>query len=349
MSSTRRAAIGLVFLASLGQGTEPVLRLKTGGALEPLPAAVESPANRSLFIPTGTRIRMVLQFREAPGWPERLALSDRGANVLAYIPDNAWVVSAPAGMSLEGLDLVQAGLLTERHKLSPLLTATPDADPPPVLVKFHGDVDGGEARRLALNEGLDILEHPDLPSAHLLVRGDAARMTAYNEVQYVLPASEELRTGRAVSACLSGRVGSVRAASALFEFFGEGWDGPGLNPATIGFWFGQLAPTLTRTDARAQFERAMAEWAAVVRLSFIERAAPRSMETVDVEFAPLTALSACWHAPTILPPIPNPSRATCSLMPTNSGASTRTLTCSPWPCTKWDTRSASATAMTHAR
>lgn len=296
------AAAGLMASIAL-PGGEPVLRLKTGGALEEMPAQAAGPAARSLSAPGGERIRMVVQFRNAPGVAERQWFEQRGAAVVAYLPDHAWIVSAPEALSLAGLEVARAGFLAPRHKWSPRL---PVGDAPGLaLVEFHADVAPAEARRLAHAAGAQIQEHPDLAPAHLLVdHGAAARLVELNEVQYVLPASEELMRGMPATACLGARAGGLRTASALFEFFGEGWDGPGLNPATLGFWFGHLAPTLPRADARAQLEAAMAAWSEVVQVTFIERWLAERLETMDIEFAPLDGPLGTL-ARTFYPP-PNP-------------------------------------------
>ena len=305
MSTIRLAVAAGLFLGTVLTGEEPVLRLKTGGALETLRVSSEGLSGRSMIWPGAERTRMVLQFRQGPGWRERQILEERGAAVLAYVPDHAWVVSAPADLSLEGLELVQAGLLGQRHKVSPLLKE--DRPTEGVLVEFHADVTAGESRRLALAAGLEIVEHPDVADAHLVVRGTGVeRLAGLNEVQYILPASEELVRGLPVRACLGARAGGTRAASALFEFFGEGWDGPGLNPATIGFWFGNLAPSLPREVARGEFEKALAAWSAVVRVEFVERVYEARLQTIDIRFAPVDGPYGVLGRTYYPPPNPEP-------------------------------------------
>ncbi len=309
MSTIRLAVAAGLFLGTVLTGEEPVLRLKTGGALESLRVSSEGLSGRSMIWPGAERTRMVLQFRREPGWRQRAILEQRGAVVLAYVPDHAWVVSAPADLSLEGLELVQAGLLGARHKVSPLLPPLLEKDKPPdgVLVEFHADVTAGESRRLALAAGLEIVEHPDVADAHLVVRGAGVeRLAGLNEVQYILPASEELVRGLPVRACLGARAGGIRAASALFDYFGDGWDGPGLNPATIGFWFGSLAPALPREVARGEFEKALAAWSAVVRVEFVERMYEGRMQTIDIRFAPVDGPYGVLGRTYYPPPNPEP-------------------------------------------
>jgi len=278
----------------------PPLRLKTGGALDELPEA--GLGARSLFLPSSGRTRMVIQFREAPGLTERSLLEERGAVLLAYLPDHAWIISAPDSLSLAGLDVVRAGRLGPRHKLSPLLE-----DSEAALVEFHPDVSPAEARALAHAAGLEIVEHPDLGRRHLVVRGAAAhRLSELDEVQYVMPASAELLSGAPVHACLGTHAGGAQAATALFEVFGEGWDGPGLNPATVGFWLGPLARNLPSASARAEIERAFAAWAVPVRLTFIERPEPGRLATIDLRFVPLDGPFGMLGRTYFPPPNPEP-------------------------------------------
>lgn len=293
------AAAGLLTGMSL-QGEPPVLRLKNGGDLDSV-AREAGARSRARTAPAVTRL--LIQFGQAPGEAERLQLEGRGARVLAYVPDHTWIVEAPPGLSLQGLGVARAGTLAARHKLSPLLAAEESAGL--WLVEFHPGVEPAEARRLALEAGYGIVEHPDLADAHLLVSGAWPEALAeLDEVQYVMPASDELTRGLPVFACLGTQAGALRAATALFSFFGEGWDGPGLNPATVGFWFGSLTPRLPREDTRAGFARAMAEWSRVVRVNFEERAQPGRPAAIDISFIPLDGPYGAL-ARTFFPP-PNP-------------------------------------------
>lgn len=292
-------AAGLLTGMSL-QGEPPVLRLKHGGELEDLQQDnSRGPARLRVREQAGPS-RLIVQFAHAPGEAERAWLEQRGARVLAYVPDHAWIVAAPPALSLDGLPAVRAGRLAARHKLSPLLKADR-----PWLVEFHDDVTPAEARRAALSLGLEIIEHPDLADTHLLVRGGGAELLAHlDEVLYIMPAAEELLRGEPAFASVSARVGDVRVASILFSFFGEGWDGPGLNPATVGFWFGALTTRLPAADVRAEIQRAMAEWARVVRVRFEERAQAGRPAAIDISFITLDGPYGVL-ARTFYPP-PNP-------------------------------------------
>lgn len=294
------AAAGLLTGLSL-QGEPPVLRLKNGGDLDPV-AREAGARSRARSAPGVTRL--LIQFAQAPGEAERERLESQGARVLAYVPDYTWIVEAPPDLSLQGLDVARAGLLAARHKLSPL----PAADDTGVwLVEFHAGVEPADARRLALQAGYEILEHPDLAAAHLLVRGSRpVALADFDEVQYVMPASVELARGLPVSACLGAQAGGLRAATALFSFFGDGWDGPGLNPATVGFWFGSLTPQVPRADTRAEFTRAMAEWSRVVRVGFEERTQARLAAAIDITFIPLDGRYGALARTYFPPPNPEP-------------------------------------------
>src|SRR5579863_2554183 len=73
---------------------------------------------------------LIVQFKQ-PAQPQDLkTLRDRGAAVLEYIPQYAYVVSAPDRMSLDGLNLQWTGILSPGEKISPRLASDSIADEP---------------------------------------------------------------------------------------------------------------------------------------------------------------------------------------------------------------------------
>src|SRR5205807_7648176 len=73
-----------------------------------------------------------------------------------------------------------------------------------VVVEFHNDVDMAEARALLGERNLAILERDSLPSNELLVQGPLERilrLSEWDEVAYVFPASPELVNGEGLIAC----------------------------------------------------------------------------------------------------------------------------------------------------
>jgi len=224
------------------------------------------------------RSHLLIEFREARA--ELLGeLERRGARILRYVPEAGFMVSAPDELRLDGLEVRWAGRLLGPDKLSPLLASSGRLN---CLVEFHPDVEPSEARALAAEHLLEVLEHPDLRPNELLVAGDAAglaRLAEWDEVSYIYPASEDLIEGRPVEACR----GALTAWGPLAQYVahaGEGWDGPGRNPAELGYFLAQLARLLPRERVRTEILRALEEWARYVQLRFAPAAdewAPRSL------------------------------------------------------------------------
>ncbi|MBY0506381.1 MAG: matrixin family metalloprotease [Bryobacteraceae bacterium] len=223
------------------------------------------------------RQRVLAQFTQALGADERELITARGGIVLGYIPDQAYVISVPAGFVWEGLPLRAQAPIAAADKWSPQLDAplalSAETRPPDVfyLVLFHQDVAPEDARALALNQGLEVREHPNLLPGHLLVQGPEAVMrslTEFDEVLYVLPASEDLAKGWPVVACENAMVGELPLSPlAAAVSNGAGW-GNNRTATTLSTTWGPLSGKLDAAATRAEIERALAEWSRVVQVSF---------------------------------------------------------------------------------
>jgi hypothetical protein len=227
---------------------QPPLRLK-------VPAASNPPARSAARTAAGGHL--IVQFADAPP-PEALEeLARRGARVLQYIPDHAVLVAADRELDLEGLDIVLAGPLEARRKISP------QAAPSGVnVVEFHPDVALNEARGLVLRAGLELRENPDLGPHRLLVRGAGlAQLAEHDEVAYIFPASEALAAGRPTERCFA-------EVAQIVTTYGSGWDGAGLGSAALTYTFGADTTRLTPSAARAEVVRAMQKWAEVAAVTW---------------------------------------------------------------------------------
>src|SRR2546423_73119 len=119
--------------------------------------------------------RYLLQFN-GPIKRESLdELSNRGAVITSFIPDNGVMVAAGNDFTVEGLDVKWIGRLQPKDKVSSALTAKAspavnddqNADVgsvsfPSFVVEFHSDVDMDDARDMMVENGLAVLTHPDL-------------------------------------------------------------------------------------------------------------------------------------------------------------------------------------------
>lgn len=284
------ALLLLVATGSLVSQTEgPRLRLRSGPIPDNLLRAGPSRAHairsaRTTLSNPGSS-HLILQFADIPGASVRSALASRRISVLAYVPDNALLVSAPLDSPLDGplesLGLVYAGVLTLENKVSPLFARRPPDAIWGAVVELHADVHSSDARQIAASEGLTVVENPDVPSQSLLVRGSVRQLrefASHDEVASLYPASEELLNGRPTAACHGGVIAldtergatPLAAAANLATSFGDGWDGPGLGSASLTYNVGRLTPVLDPALTRAEIVRALMAWSSAVEVSFSE-------------------------------------------------------------------------------
>src|SRR5260370_5277130 len=96
---------------------------------------------------TPGRSHLLLQFDGNPSDGQLTDLSNRGANVLSYVPDFTLSVSASDDTSFEGLNLRAAGQLYPDEKISPdLYGLLASGVRLSILVEFYTDVDLNDAR-----------------------------------------------------------------------------------------------------------------------------------------------------------------------------------------------------------
>ena len=270
-------------------GAEAPLYLKTRMGAEALPhKGVRSTLSKRL---PHSRLHYLVQFREAPQ-PEALQeLARQGVKLLEYVPNYGFMISAEESTTIEGMDLTLVERLRPEDKLSPLLLETeqaPEAAGPQVfVVEFHRDVEQQDARQVVRQNGLPTREHPDLLPNQLLVDGtveDAARLADWDEVEYVFPASRELKEGERVHAC-AGALTVYGQAGQITALYGSGWDGPGLGSAQLGYFFGVLASALPRAAVQTEILRAWAEWSKYVQVTFSPVSTANQARTIALLFA----------------------------------------------------------------
>jgi hypothetical protein len=284
------AWIGVSALASAAE-----LRLKTRtiepGAGGKQAAVLEAGAiARSV---SGQRYRWLVQREEeAPGWSE---WKQRGVKVLAAVPVNGYIVSAPAGFDPEGLSYSYLAPIAASDKVSPELqgsemVAAAVAEEPErklVLVHFHGDVEGWEADGILATEGLTAIENASLEPQDRLVEVTGAQMQTlalWDEVEYIFPAPEGMKNGEIYLACGGVLSGELEVAM-LAASYGEGWDGPGRGRAELTFSLGSLGTRTEPGATRAEVVRALAEWSRVVAVSFRETTNRTAARNLDILFA----------------------------------------------------------------
>lgn len=276
----------LLLAGALSAQQLPPLRLKAGHAPPNLMLAPAEDQKRVTEAWRGAglgRAHWLVQFPAEPDEAliERLGWLD--VRVLQYVPDQALLVSAPAETDWTAAGAAYAGLLTVEEKWSPAMPPEGNAS---AVVELHLDVARGDGVILAEAAGIEVREHPDLLPNALLARGAVAALRALaerDEVAYVYPASETLWSGEPVTPCASGMHGPAALMGAnLATTFGDGWDGPGLGPASLAVYFGPLPAWLDRGAAVSEMRRALDAWAAAVQLSFAETSVQRLRRQIEI-------------------------------------------------------------------
>lgn len=260
---------------------EPLLRLKAGGGL----SARTAPPTTVWRRDPGRR-HQVIQFTEAPAADTLAALRASGFRVLAYVPENAVLVSGPEGFDAGGLPVRWAGVPEAVDKVSGLLRAE---DAGAAIVEFYEDVDDGTARGIVIGSGLEIVENPDLARHHLIVRGQAAELlllAEWDEVARVFPASAELVHGERVVPCEHGGLGpeGLQIVANLVSAYGDGWDGPGLGAASLAYYFGRMPAGLPAADVQRELLTAMGQWSSVVQFHFSQSFTAKLRRQIEFEW-----------------------------------------------------------------
>jgi len=273
----------LVFSGSL-EAQESTLRLKGLNGEAVVPRARSTTLKR--LVPG--RSHVLMQFSEVPSKEQVEALKRRGIRPLQYVPERGLMVSMDDSARLDNLNLRWSGRLTRKAKLSSLVYGgnhLPSEDF--FVVEFFPDVQAEVAWALADAEGFAIYHHLDIMPNHLLIRGARQNLPAladWDEVAYIFPAATDLVEGRHVQAC----PGALTALGPIGQYSGrisEGWDGPGLQSANLGYCFERLTAKLPQDKASAVIRRAMEEWAKYADITFAATANPASLRTLNFLFA----------------------------------------------------------------
>ncbi len=241
---------------------------------------------------TPGRFHILVQFPHNPSSAQLEQLAKR-AMVLSYVPDFAFSVSVPDGISWEGLDIQWTARLRPDEKISaafdlrPASRAAVGAAAVNAIVELYPDVDPNDGRVIATDAGLRVLDNPDLLPNHLLVRGSPEQLlglAGWDEVSYIFPASAELTDGMPLNACAAALTtqGAVQQAIPLI---GDGWDGPGLGAASLNYAYYNVTAQLPTDAAEAAIASAFSQWANVVQVTFSPTDDPSGNQTIGILFA----------------------------------------------------------------
>lgn len=283
MQSSRWLILAALMLDVSAQTT---IRLKSGQ----IPENILKPGTSWLRTAAEATERTHLLVRFEGGLSDdlRLKCEQRDVRIVAFVPDDAYLISTPSVSALANLGIIYAGMIEAGHKLGPGVVLDDPTREESVVVELHYDVAPERGRQVASQIGLRVLENPDLLPHQLLVRGPLSAVYALagtDPVASVYKASDELVRGEPVTACAGANAGALPVAASLIQSFGEGWDGPGRNPVEIGYWMGSIVRSLPDTEARAEVIRALQKWAAAAAITFRGLAWPNQKKSIDIFFA----------------------------------------------------------------
>lgn len=279
MRIIRFAAV--LLLAAGAAWPQGVIRLKTRSFS---PTAVSGPA-RPGRPPSGSFQHYLVLFGSYPG-PDVLAeLARRRIDVLAYVPDNALMVSALV-LNLEGLDVSWAGVMDPADKISPVIAAQP---PGAYLVIFQPDTDPGQDQALVEDQGFALVANTNLLAYQLVVSGPLsglAGLAALDEVAYILPASADLQAGNPVMGC-GGALTAAGPVSPVAQYVlvGNGWSPDPNGGLTLGYFFDSMTTELEESVVQSEVVRAFAQWSQYVNVVFTPVGQPQMDRSIDILFA----------------------------------------------------------------
>ncbi len=280
----------LILLLCLSDVVHPAvaavkLRLKTAATATADVTAGQRGYRKSL---ARQRIHLIVQFEAPPNEQQLRALAGSGVRALRPVPDNGYLVSAPAALRLRGVGICRVAAMKPEEKVSPLLNpVVKKRSPVEFLAEFHPDVTDWEARRIAGRENLRIHDNPDLESHQLLLEGDGAaiaRLARWDEVAYLFPASWELEHGVPVVPCV-GAVTSQGRVGQYVATVGDGWEGPGRHAATLTYSFEKLTRKLPAGLTKEEIQKALNEWSRYVKVTFVPGGWPHARRNLNFLFA----------------------------------------------------------------
>jgi hypothetical protein len=267
-------AVALTLAAQAGRA-QGVIRLKTRDITPAISSSHPSPH-------TGATRHFLVLFASYPG-PDVLAeLQARRALVLAYVPENALMVSA-VKLDLRGMEVLWAGPMDPADKISPAVSNNPLGS---YLVIFQPDTDAGANSQSVTDLGFSVIANTSLLAGQLLVSGAYSALpslAALDAVAYILPASAELQNGDAIVGCAGGS--TALGPSPQYVKANNGWSRDANGQVSLGYYLDSLTPTVPESQVRSEIARAFAAWAAEANISISAAAQPAMNRSIDVRFA----------------------------------------------------------------
>jgi hypothetical protein len=178
---------------------------------------------------------------------------------------------------------VAAETAAAQPKISPLLERWGGSA---YVVVFRPGVEMTQARDRLRERGFDLIEHPDMRPQDLLAAGPRVRLgrlSEWDDVAYVLPASPALVSRQHVIAC----AGPLVAEGGVGDYVatGRGWPSTQGARAEVRYAFESVTGRIEQGAARAEIERGLREWEKHANLTLTASADAGEVRTIAIRFA----------------------------------------------------------------
>jgi hypothetical protein len=219
------------------------------------------------------------------------ALRAQGAIPLRIVPERAVAIVAPSDFdpaTVPGARWI--GRLDPDDKVSGETRKdirSPLSPHPFTIIEFHPDTTADAALNFARDAGATAVRVDGLPPHMIVVQTDRTAILALAQldaVAWIFPASRQLMSGQAGAFC----AGLVRDGGIVASYAteGEGWDGPGRNPAQLGYILVAASSDLSPSLQMAELSRAMDEWSRYVAVDWTPASRAGTTRTVEFLWGP---------------------------------------------------------------
>ena len=226
-------------------------------------------------------VHKILMYDHAPGPEEVTALLRDGVAVVAALPDNGLVVSAPGGKVRVREGIAWAGPMDPEDKLSPALVGDGAIT---ALIEFHSDVTPGQQETVAGAEMVELRRTPYLQPRHGIVTADSAtlrKLAAYDEVAYIFPADPD--AGAESMLTCAGML-TTNGMAGQYATIVHGWDLDADRYVHLTYLFGSVTPKVPALTVQSEVLRALNEWAKVTNLIFQQGPNPAGARNLLIKF-----------------------------------------------------------------
>ena len=231
-------------------------------------------------LPDSHNVHAMLQFAEVPTESDLEELKAAGVSFLGKGAGRVMAVSAAKGVLASGTVTSKArwvGKFRAVDKISQRLGVSQSRPARKVLVSFFDDVLESDALATAAAADVSVYGNGFIAGKYMVVTASSVQITAlasHDNVSWIAPSPDFLTSGQPVYA--------YDTSSLPFEVVGEGWDGPGLGSADLGWFFVNSTDDLDVDTQKQKVLDMMKEWSAYAALTWHENTAEGRSRAIDI-------------------------------------------------------------------